>query len=73
MKISMGAWSFTFGPHAAAPTPLAAICERLAQTGYDGIELCGFPPHVTLEAYPGAAERAQLRRLLADSGLGVSG
>jgi sugar phosphate isomerase/epimerase len=73
MKISMGAWSFTFGPHAAAPTPLAAICERLARTGYDGIELCGFPPHVSLEAYPGAAERAQLRRLLAGCGLGVSG
>jgi sugar phosphate isomerase/epimerase len=73
MKISMGAWSFTFGPHAAAPKPLAAICERLSQAGYDGIELCGFPPHVTLDAYPAAGERAQLRRLLADCDLGVSG
>ena len=73
MKISMGAWSFTFGPHAAAPKPLAAICKRLSQAGYDGIELCGFPPHVTLDAYPGPAERAQLRRLLNESGLGISG
>lgn len=73
MKISMGAWSFTFGPHAATPKSLGQICERLSKAGYDGIELCGFPPHVTLEAYSGAAERAQLRQVLSDCGLGVSG
>ena len=72
MQISMGAWSFTFGPHAASPKSLDKICERLSKAGYDGIELCGFPPHVTLEAYPNVGERAQLRRILSDSGLGVS-
>ncbi len=72
MKISMGAWSFTFGPHAANPKSLDQICERLSKAGYEGVELCGFPPHVTLEAYPGAAERAGLRRMLGDYGLGIS-
>jgi sugar phosphate isomerase/epimerase len=72
MKISMGAWSFTFGPHAATPKLLDQICERLAKAGYEGIELCGFTPHVTLEAYPGAVERAQLRRMLSGYGLGIS-
>jgi sugar phosphate isomerase/epimerase len=73
MKISMGAWSFSFGPFADQPKPLGAICERLAAAGYDGIELCGYPPHVSLESYPGATERAGLRRLLSANGLGVSG
>lgn len=73
MKISMGAWSFTFGPHAATPKSLEQICARLSNAGYDGIELCGFPPHVTLEAYTGATERAQLRRILSGYGLGISG
>jgi len=72
MKISMGAWSFTFGPHAATPKSLDNICERLSRAGYEGVELCGFPPHVTLEAFPGAIERAQLRRMLSGYGLGVS-
>jgi len=72
MKISMGAWSFTFGPHAATPKSLDQICERLSKAGYEGVELCGFPPHVTLEAYPGMAERAALRRMLEGYGLGIS-
>jgi sugar phosphate isomerase/epimerase len=72
MKISMGAWSFTFGPHASTPKSLDQICERLSKAGYDGVELCGFHPHVTLETYPGAAERAELRRMLSGYGLGIS-
>ena len=72
MKISMGAWSFTFGPHACTPKSLDQICERLSKAGYDGVELCGFHPHVTLETYPGAAERAELRRMLSGYGLGIS-
>ena len=73
MKISMGAWSFTFGPHAAEPKSLETVCRRLSAAGFDGIELCGYPPHVTLEAYPNSASRSALRRSLDDFGLGVSG
>ena len=73
MKISMGSWAFSFGPYAENPVPLASVAERLARAGYDGIELGGFPPHVTLEAYASKSERQSLRALLHDLGLGVSG
>ncbi len=73
MKISMGSWAFSFGPYAGNPLPLPTIAEHLARTGYDGIELGGFPPHVTLENYGSPGERQSLRSLLHDLGLGVSG
>lgn len=73
MKFSMGAWSFAFGPYAADPKPLDEIAQRLAKAGYDGIELSGFPPHVTPEKYDTPAARSELRRFLADLGLGISG
>lgn len=73
MKFSMGTWAFSFGPYAGHPVPLRTIAEHLARIGYDGVELGGFPPHVTLEAYSTAAERQGLRALLRDLGLGVSG
>lgn len=73
MKISMGSWAFSFGPYAESPLPLASIAEHLARAGYDGIELGGFPPQVTLDAFASAAERQSLRALLRDLGLGVSG
>jgi sugar phosphate isomerase/epimerase len=73
MKLSMGAWSFSFGPFAAQPKPLDEIAKRLAAAGYDGIELSGYPPHVTLEQYATKESRAELKRFLADLGLGVSG
>lgn len=73
MKLSMGSWSFAFGPYAADPVPLADIARRLSKAGYDGIELNGYPPHVTLDRYRTGAERAGLRRMLDGLGLGISG
>jgi sugar phosphate isomerase/epimerase len=69
----MGSWAFTFGPNAAQPKSLPEVAQRLARAGFDGIELCGFPPHVTLERYHTPGARQELRRLLEDLGLGVSG
>jgi sugar phosphate isomerase/epimerase len=73
MKFSMGAWSFTFGPYADAPKLLPEVCARLKSAGYDGIELSGYPPHVALKSYKARESRGEIRRLLADQGLGVSG
>lgn len=72
-KISLGSWAFSFGPYADNPVGLDRIARRLAQAGYDGIELCGFPPHVTFDAYAEPSERRKLRKFLADLGLSVSG
>ncbi len=73
MKLSMGSWSFAFGPYATEPKPLDEIALRLAGAGFDGIELSGYPPHVTPERYGSASARAELRSLLSGLGLGISG
>lgn len=73
MKISMGSWAFSFGPYAASPVPFEQCVTRLAQAGFDGIDICGFPPHITLENHPTRASRAAVVRLLKDHNLGVSG
>jgi sugar phosphate isomerase/epimerase len=73
MKISLGSWAFSFGPFADNPIPFEKTVKRLSDAGYDGIEICGFPPHVTLDKYPTANSRQQLVKFLQDHELGVSG
>ncbi len=73
MKISLGSWAFTFGPYADHPVSFAATVKRLAEAGVDGIEICGFPPHVTLDQYPNRESRRPVVELLREYGLGVSG
>lgn len=73
MKISLGSWAFTFGPFAADPIPFDRTVERLSEAGYDGIEICGFPPHITLDEYPTPESRREVVRFLEDHNLGVSG
>jgi sugar phosphate isomerase/epimerase len=73
MKISLGSWAFSFGPFADNPIPFEKTVKRLSEAGYDGIEICGFPPHVTLDQYPNKESRQKLVRFLQDNRLGVSG
>ena len=62
MKISLGSWAFSFGPYADNPIPFDKTAKRLSEAGYDGIEICGFPPHITLEEYPDKKSRNGVRR-----------
>ena len=73
MKISLGSWAFSFGPYAADPVSFEDTVKHLSAAGYDGIDICGFPPHISLEAYPSAESRREVVRLLQDNNLGVSG
>jgi len=73
MKVSLGSWAFSFGPFADNPIPFEKTVQRLSEAGYDGIEICGFPPHVTLDQYPTRESRQKLVRFLRDSRLDVSG
>jgi sugar phosphate isomerase/epimerase len=73
MKISLGSWAFSFGPYAADPVSFEETARHLASLGYDGIEICGFPPHISLESYPSPASRRAVVNLLDGLGLGVSG
>ena len=69
----MGSWAFSFGPFADDPFPFKQVVAHLSQAGYDGVEVCGFPPHVTLDAYPCAEYRRELARFLQDHHMGISG
>ncbi|MBI3682213.1 MAG: sugar phosphate isomerase/epimerase [Acidobacteria bacterium] len=73
MRVSFGSWAFLYGPYSSQPVPLDDVCSRLAEAGYDGVEICGFPPHLTLERYATASSRKHVQRLLDDLGLGISG
>lgn len=73
MKISLGSWAFSFGPYADDPIPFDKTVRRLAEAGYDGVEVCGFPPHITLDQYPTKDSRREVVRLLEGLELGVSG
>lgn len=73
MKISLGSWAFSFGPYADHPIPIEETVRRMQKAGYDGIEICGFPPHVTLEKYPSSESRREVVRFLEDHRLGISG
>ena len=73
MKISLGSWAFSFGPFSDNPIPFDRTARRLSEAGYDGIEICGFPPHVTLDKYATSDSRRELVRFLEDLRLGISG
>lgn len=73
MKISFGSWALVFGPYSRNPIPFPAAAERVSKAGYDGIEIAGYPPHITLEDYPSSETRRPIRQMLRDLGLAVSG
>ncbi len=73
MKISLGSWAFSFGPYAANPFSFEDSVRHLASAGYDGVDICGFPPHISLERYPTKESRREIVSLIEDLGLGVSG
>lgn len=73
MKISLGTWAFSFGPYSDEPIAFEDVLLKAAEAGYDGVEICGFPPHVTHDRYPGTESRRALAKRIEDAGLGVSG
>jgi sugar phosphate isomerase/epimerase len=72
-KISLGSWAFAFGPYASAPVPFDQTAQRLAEAGYDAIEVCGIHQHVTLDVYPTKESREEVRKMLDGLGLARSG
>ena len=73
MKISLGSWAFSFGPYSDNPISFEETAQRLSSAGYDGVDICGFPPHITLEKYPDRSSRQSIVRMLRDFNLGISG
>ena len=72
-RIALGSWNYIFGPYGERPISIEETVERLSAAGYDGVELCGFKPHIHPDLYPTPESREGLKELLKKNGLGTSG
>lgn len=72
-KISIGTWAYSIGPYAENPVPWDEVVRKLAELGFDGLELGGFGVHPNPDLMPGKEERARVRQQVADAGLAFSG
>ena len=72
-KVAIGSWAYCFGPYEDNPVPLDETVSKLQGLGFDGIELCGFPPHAAPELYPTEDDRKKLKEMVDAAGLGIAG
>src|SRR5512143_484364 len=72
-KISVGTWAYIWGGYADKPIPLATVVKRLQELGLDGVEMGAFDPHLSLEMAKDRNCVRDVKKLLDDHGLGVSG
>ncbi len=72
-RVSMGTWAFAIGPYADRPIPLSDVVDRLAELGFDGLELGGFGGHPGPDALAGRGRREEVRHLWESKGLACSG
>ncbi|MHC4510464.1 MAG: sugar phosphate isomerase/epimerase family protein [Planctomycetota bacterium] len=72
-KISIGSWAYTIGPYADNAVAWEEVIKKLAELGFDGVELGGFPPHPNPDDMPDRQQRDACKQQVADLGLGWSG
>lgn len=72
-RISIGTWAYTIGPYQSKPVPFDEVVTRLAEYGFDGLELGGFPPHPNPDDLTTKDQRAAVRQRVADAGMAFSG
>lgn len=72
-KFSLGSWAFSFGPFENNPWSFNEFMKYSAQAGYDGIEINGFHPHPHPDVYDTFEKCRELKKEIADYGLGISG
>lgn len=72
-RISIGTWAYSIGPYANNPVPWEEILQKLAELGFDGVELGGFGIHPNPDNLPTIEDRQRCRQGVADAGLAFSG
>ncbi|MBC8404588.1 MAG: sugar phosphate isomerase/epimerase [Planctomycetes bacterium] len=72
-RISIGSWAYTIGPYGDKPVDFETVCTKLAELGFDGLELGGFPPHPNPDDLTSAEQRQQVVEQMKRHGLEFSG
>lgn len=72
-RISIGTWAYSIGPYADKPVPFDEVITRLAELGFDGVELGGFPPHPNPDDLPTREQRQAVAEQVRAKGLAWSG
>ncbi len=72
-RISIGTWAYAIGPYADCPVPFPEVVEKLAELGFDGLELGGFGEHPNPDALDTKNKRQEVRDLWESRGMGCSG
>ena len=72
-KFSIGSWAFSFGPFESDPWSFEKFMKYAADAGYDGIEINGFHPHPHPDVYDTLEKCKELKKVIDDHGLGISG
>lgn len=72
-RISIGTWAYSIGPYADSPVPFPEVVSKLADLGFDGLELGGFGVHPNPDLQKTKEERAAVRALWESRGMGCSG
>jgi sugar phosphate isomerase/epimerase len=71
-KLSIGSWAYIFNQEKPT-TDFHEVLHKLSHLGYDGVELGSFGVHPTPFSHPTKADRARLKKEVADHGLEFSG
>ena len=69
-KTSIGAWAFIWGGYSEDPIPHEEVVKKLAELGFDGIEVAAFPPYLESNT---RENRLAMKKLYDDYGLARSG
>ena len=73
MKLSIGSWAYTIGPYSHRPIEFDTVCSKLAEYGFDGVELGGFTPHPNPDDLPEKSQRQDVVDKVKSYGLEISG
>jgi sugar phosphate isomerase/epimerase len=71
-KLSIGSWAYIFNQEVPT-TDFHQVLHKLHDLGYEGVELGSFGVHPTPWSHPTKADRARLKKDVADHGLAFSG
>ena len=72
-RIAIGTWAYAIGPYEKSPVPFPEVVEKLADLGFDGLELGGFGVHPNPDALDTLEKRQRVRELWESRGMGCSG